>query len=310
MQTLSSSAATSSAAGSSSSSSAARVAAPRTRLVYGAPVSKLVLVVAARAWPRIKRTHRFVELILARQRKTSLTVAALDTNDPMARRSRLPDVPREIWLTILHLVALELYKEEEDRFVFQFHGVSDDELWDQLQDDHDPGFIDRIGRARLELDHFGHCDTCLRSMCEESGMIRTLNAHSRDINDVLSEHGLKLVCHHLVRASTFDWDLVDSDERGRSLIALCDLTSAVGSPLNAPVLMFGAFSPTDAATPVPNLPAGADARFRHLLFDLIPSSGKPSDGRNRAAGSSKGGQQASEASEAPGWKALTAARKQ
>lgn len=154
---------------------AAAGAAPRTRLAYAAPVHKLSLLVAAGAWPLVKRTYRFIDLILARRRKGKLAVETRAS----APRCRLPDIPDEIWLAIKQFAAIELFKEEEDRFVFGFHGGSDDGLWDELEDPDGYGFVSRIGRARLDFDHLWGCRMCQLIMLEQEGMVRNFNGNSK-----------------------------------------------------------------------------------------------------------------------------------
>lgn len=68
---------------------------------------------------------------------------------------------------------------EQDRFVFGFHGGSDDGLWDELADPEGFDFIDRIGRARLDFGHLSDCHYCEFLMYEQRGMIRTFNHYSQ-----------------------------------------------------------------------------------------------------------------------------------
>ena len=144
--------------------------APQTRLLYAAPVHKLSLVVAARAWPFVKRTYRFIDLILARRAKGQLAVEA--------GAHRLPDLPDEIWLAIKQFAANGLFREVEDLIVIGFHGDSDDGLLDELADPKRYGFDSRIGRARLNLYHLSDCDTCSYFMFEQHGMVRTFERSS------------------------------------------------------------------------------------------------------------------------------------
>ena len=149
-------------------------AALQTRLMYAAPVHKLSLLIVARAWPLVKRTYLFIDLILARRRKGEL---AVETGASAPRR--LPDLPDEIWLAIKQFATSELVLAEQDRFVFGFHGGSDDGLWDELADPEGFDFIDRIGRARLDFGHLSDCHYCELLMYEQRGMIRTFNHYSQ-----------------------------------------------------------------------------------------------------------------------------------
>lgn len=146
----------------------------RGRLAYGVALKTTSAIIASRAWPRVKRIHRFVALISAR--KTAGTLA-LESD---ARATRLPEVPREVWDAIARHVAHEIYREEEDRFVFSIHGTSDDGLWDELQTQAEEGnapagIDDRMGRARLDLSHLHDCDTCSLMMAHEYGTVHTLS---------------------------------------------------------------------------------------------------------------------------------------
>lgn len=171
MQTRSSASAATAAATAATAPAAAGDAAPQTRVVYAAPVHKLSLVVAAHAWPLVKCTYRFIDLILARRAKGQLAVEA--------GARRLPDFPYEIWLAIKQFAANELFKEVEDLIVRGFHGDVDDGLWDEFEDPKGFAFDSPIRRARLDLYHLSDCDTCSYFMFEEDGMVRTFNGPSK-----------------------------------------------------------------------------------------------------------------------------------
>ncbi|GAA5982831.1 hypothetical protein JCM10908_006803 [Rhodotorula pacifica] len=292
-----------------SAAPAASASAPGvSRLVYATPVHKLSLIIAARAWPRIKRTYRFISLVQARRAKNTLEI---DSSVPKAAK-RLPNLPNEIWSNVKKHVTRELFEEEQDRFVFQFHGASDDGLWDELMDpqgfDEFTSFDARIGRARLDLKHLKSCDSCSRNLCEESGMIRTFSQHSKEVGSFLADHGLRIACYHLVRQATFDFDDIDMNLDGNCLVALFDRNASANTALNPSPLMFSVVSsaePTQLAQ-APSLPNGADNRFSRL-FELMPTGGLASDGRGKSK--EKGRKVAGEAREKPGWKTLAAARR-
>lgn len=160
-------------------------AAPRSHVVYAAPVHTLSLLVAARAWPRIQRAYRFIDLILARRRRGTLAVDRMATAS--APRPRLPDLPAEIWLSIKHYIAFELFSEAQDHFLLEAHGFEDNMLWYELDDPNDAKFIHRIGRARLDFDHLKQCRECRYDMCSTQGRASTSrnNAKVRAVRTVL-----------------------------------------------------------------------------------------------------------------------------
>lgn len=318
---------------------AAAGTAPRTRLVYAMPVHKLSLLVAARAWPLVKRAYLFIDLIIARRRKGQLGVETSGST-----RRRLPDIPDEIWFAVKQFAAIELFLEEQDRFVFGFHGGSDDGLWDELADPEGFDFIDRIGRARLDFGHLGDCHNCESLMFEQRGMIRTFNEYSQvrcvqfcagnlrprvcgefkissarladkapslppnqEIVSMLSDHGLKMACYHLVRDKTYEHADLDTDLDGETLVAFADRTAPAGSSLRPLTIMFGVVAKADPETVAAQgspLPAGANARFARL-FELMPSDTKASHKKKHGAQ----GSETSEDPNTPGWKVLEVARK-
>jgi hypothetical protein len=152
-------------------------AAPRNHLVYAAPVHQLSLVVAARAWPRVQRAYRFIDLILARRRRGTLAVDKMATSP--APRPRLPDLPAEIWLHIKHYIAFELFSEAQDHFFFEAHGFEDNMLWHELEDPDDAKFIPRIGRARLDCDHLKQCLECQYDIFSTQGRAYAISTNAK-----------------------------------------------------------------------------------------------------------------------------------
>ena len=319
---------------------AAAGAAPPVRLMYAAPVHKLSLLVAARAWPLAKRTYRFIDLILARRRKGQLAVEPSGSGP----RHRLPDLPDEIWHAVKRFAAIELYLEEQDRFVFGLHGGSDDGLWDELADPEGFDFIDRIGRARLDFGHLSDCYNCQSLMFEQRGMIRTFNEYSQvrcvqfcagnvcprvcgelkissarladkapslppnqEIVSMLSDHGLKIACYHLVRDKTYEHADLDTDLDGETLLAFADRTAPAGSSLRPLAIIYGVVAPAEQETIAAQgspLPASANARFTRLC-ELIPADTKASHKKKHGTQGSR----TSEDSKTPGWTVLEVARK-
>lgn len=124
---------------------------------------------------------------------------------------------------------------------------------------------------------------------------------------MLSDHGLKLVCHHLVGGKTFDYRNVDTDLDGEALVALVDRTAQPGSSLLPLTIMFGFVATAEPETVEAqgaSLPAGADARFARL-FELMSASIMASHKKKR----SRQARGRSGSDETPGWKVLEVARK-
>ncbi|GAA6025564.1 hypothetical protein JCM8202_001244 [Rhodotorula sphaerocarpa] len=148
---------------------------------YGLAIPTTLLIIAARAWPRVKRAFRFVAMICVRKKAGALVVgrteksgsecgslvargpasaavgtpAAAAAKVSSAARSRLPQVPHEVWALVRQYIIDDLYSQEEDRFVFRTHVRCNDELWEELTEHaaSEAGFSDRPVCARLTLEH-------------------------------------------------------------------------------------------------------------------------------------------------------------
>ncbi|BGP37395.1 hypothetical protein JCM10450v2_001304 [Rhodotorula kratochvilovae] len=232
------------------------------QLFFGLYVKAIPLIVAARAWTKVKPTLLGVDLLCARRRNGTLQTSTPGTG--------VASLPEDVWGIVKNFVGLETYGDAEHAFVLDFHGAA--------ESDADPDDWDEANHCfrprRFTTDHLKVCELCAEVLFDDGGgMPDIIGADKTTIRNFLHDFGLSL-CTNKAYA--------DHDPRSDLDASLpISLSNSPHSPdpqdfISSTQVGHAEHYEAQGIAPIPEaalaLPSDATARFSRLLavFPLEP----------------------------------------
>ncbi|GAA5822361.1 hypothetical protein JCM3770_000534 [Rhodotorula araucariae] len=158
-------------------------------LFFGITVPALQLVVAARAWPKVRAAARAVNWISTLREAGTLRFTS--KCDGVLFR-----VPGEIWQLIKVHTAESITEDEEDALVADVHAIGTDECQCTVCSRATSRERTDKPSLRYKLSHMSSCDDCQDALCTLEGVEGLLENNEQTISRMLTSFDLVFPASH------------------------------------------------------------------------------------------------------------------